>query len=73
MKPRLQATLGQHLVMTPQLRQAIRLLQLSAAELETEIADSSGKQSAAGLDRIQHRVDGESARHARSGTRAERQ
>jgi RNA polymerase sigma-54 factor len=34
MKPRLQATLGQQLVMTPQLRQAIRLLQLSAAELE---------------------------------------
>ncbi|MFC0678805.1 RNA polymerase factor sigma-54 [Lysobacter korlensis] len=37
MKPRLQATLGQHLVMTPQLRQAIRLLQLSAVELEAEI------------------------------------
>ncbi|QSX78397.1 RNA polymerase factor sigma-54 [Agrilutibacter solisilvae] len=40
MKPRLQATLGQHLVMTPQLRQAIRLLQLSAAELEVEIAEA---------------------------------
>jgi RNA polymerase sigma-54 factor len=40
MKPRLQATLGQQLVMTPQLRQAIRLLQLSAAELETEIAQA---------------------------------
>jgi RNA polymerase sigma-54 factor len=38
MKPRLQATLGQHLVMTPQLRQAIRLLQLSAVELEAELA-----------------------------------
>lgn len=38
MKPRLQATLGQHLVMTPQLRQAIRMLQLSALELETELA-----------------------------------
>jgi RNA polymerase sigma-54 factor len=37
MKPRLQATLGQHLVMTPQLRQAIRLLQLSAVELEAEL------------------------------------
>ncbi|HZH43687.1 MAG TPA: RNA polymerase factor sigma-54 [Lysobacter sp.] len=37
MKPRLQATLGQHLVMTPQLRQAIRLLQLSAVELEQEL------------------------------------
>jgi RNA polymerase sigma-54 factor len=38
MKPRLQTTLGQHLVMTPQLRQAIRLLQLSAVELEAELA-----------------------------------
>ena len=38
MKPRLQAALGQQLVMTPQLRQAIRLLQLSAVELEAEIA-----------------------------------
>ena len=40
MKPRLQASLGQHLVMTPQLRQAIRLLQLSGAELELEIAEA---------------------------------
>ena len=40
MKPRLQTSLGQHLVMTPQLRQAIRLLQLSTAELELEIASA---------------------------------
>ncbi|KAF1713164.1 RNA polymerase factor sigma-54 [Pseudoxanthomonas sangjuensis] len=40
MKPRLQTSLGQQLVMTPQLRQAIRLLQMSAAELETEIAEA---------------------------------
>ena len=40
MKPRLQTSLGQHLVMTPQLRQAIRLLQLSTAELEIEIASA---------------------------------
>ena len=38
MKPRLQTSLSQQLVMTPQLRQAIRLLQMSAAELEAEIA-----------------------------------
>ncbi|MGH8033302.1 MAG: RNA polymerase factor sigma-54 [Luteimonas sp.] len=37
MKPRLQTSLGQHLVLTPQLRQALHLLQLSATELETEI------------------------------------
>ncbi|MFD0739355.1 RNA polymerase factor sigma-54 [Lysobacter koreensis] len=40
MKPRLQASLGQHLVMTPQLRQAIRLLQLSAIELEAELVNA---------------------------------
>ena len=38
MKPRLQASLGQQLVLTPQLRQALRLLQLSAVELEAELA-----------------------------------
>lgn len=40
MKPRLQTSLGQNLVMTPQLRQAIRLLQLSAAELELELTEA---------------------------------
>ncbi|GAB2522994.1 RNA polymerase factor sigma-54 [Lysobacter humi (ex Lee et al. 2017)] len=40
MKARLQASLGQHLVMTPQLRQAIRLLQLSAVELEVEMTEA---------------------------------
>jgi RNA polymerase sigma-54 factor len=37
MKPTLQTRLGQQLSLTPQLRQAIRLLQLSSVELETEI------------------------------------
>jgi RNA polymerase sigma-54 factor len=36
-KPTLQLRLGQSLTLTPQLRQAIRLLQLSSMELETEI------------------------------------
>ncbi|WP_462115569.1 RNA polymerase factor sigma-54 [Lysobacter xanthus] len=40
MKPRLQATLGHQLVMTPQLQQAIRLLQLSSAELEAELSEA---------------------------------
>ncbi|MDH5823999.1 RNA polymerase factor sigma-54 [Luteimonas sp. RD2P54] len=40
MKPRLQTSLGQHLVLTPQLRQALHLLQLSALELEAEIASA---------------------------------
>ncbi len=37
MKQSLQLRLGQHLTMTPQLQQAIRLLQLSTIELQTEI------------------------------------
>jgi RNA polymerase sigma-54 factor len=37
MKPTLQLRLGQQLTLTPQLRQAIRLLQLSSMELELEI------------------------------------
>lgn len=37
MKPRLQTSIGQHLVLTPQLRQALHLLQLPALELESEI------------------------------------
>ena len=37
MKPTLQLKLGQHLTMTPQLQQAIRLLQLSTLELQSEI------------------------------------
>ncbi|HET8818031.1 MAG TPA: RNA polymerase factor sigma-54 [Xanthomonadaceae bacterium] len=40
MKPSLQVVLGQQLRLTPQLRQAIHLLQLSGAELEQEIADA---------------------------------
>ncbi len=37
MKPRLQTSLGQQLVLTPQLRQALHLLQLATPELEAEI------------------------------------
>ena len=37
MKPVLQLKLGQNLTLTPQLRQAIRMLQLSSQELEAEI------------------------------------
>lgn len=40
MKPLLRQSLGQQLTLTPQLRQAIRLLQLSAAELELEITEA---------------------------------
>jgi len=40
MKQRLAPAMQQHLVLTPQLRQAIRLLQLSAVELEAEVAEA---------------------------------
>ncbi len=40
MKASLQLRIGQSLTMTPQLQQAIRLLQLSSMELETEIQDA---------------------------------
>jgi RNA polymerase sigma-54 factor len=40
MKARLQTSLGQHLVMTPQLRQAIRLLQMSTLELQAEVTEA---------------------------------
>jgi RNA polymerase sigma-54 factor len=39
MKQALQLRLGQHLTMTPQLQQAIRLLQLSALDLSQEVQD----------------------------------
>lgn len=40
MKARLQTSLGQQLVMTPQLRQAIRLLQMSTLELQAEVTEA---------------------------------
>ena len=40
MKQSLQLRLGQHLTMTPQLQQAIRLLQLSTMELQVEVQDA---------------------------------
>ncbi|MDH5180616.1 MAG: RNA polymerase factor sigma-54 [Gammaproteobacteria bacterium] len=40
MKQALHLRLGQHLTMTPQLQQAIKLLQLSALELQTEVQEA---------------------------------
>ena len=40
LKPSLQLRLSQQLTMTPQLQQAIRLLQLSTMELQTEVQDA---------------------------------
>ena len=40
MKQTLQLRLGQHLTMTPQLQQAIRLLQLSTIDLRAEVQEA---------------------------------
>lgn len=40
MKPTLQLKIGQHLTMTPQLQQAIRLLQLSSLDLAAEVQEA---------------------------------
>ena len=40
MKQSLDLKLGQHLTITPQLQQAIRLLQLSSIELQQEIQEA---------------------------------
>ena len=40
LKPSLSLTLGQQLRMTPQLQQAIKLLQLSTLDLQQEIQDA---------------------------------
>ncbi len=40
MKPSLQLKIGQHLTMTPQLQQAIKLLQLSSLDLQAEIQEA---------------------------------
>ncbi|MEW6354429.1 MAG: RNA polymerase factor sigma-54 [Pseudomonadota bacterium] len=64
MKQSIQLRLGQHLTMTPQLQQAIRLLQLSATELQLEVqqalesnlmlelADEDGAQANAGIGEL---------------------
>lgn len=40
MKPSLQLKIGQHLTMTPQLQQAIKLLQLSSLDLQQEVQEA---------------------------------
>jgi len=42
MKQSLQLRIGQSLTMTPKLQQAIKLLQLSTLQLQTEIHETTG-------------------------------
>ena len=61
MKPSLQLRIGQSLTMTPQLQQAIRLLQLSSVELQAEIQDALESNMMLELDEgEQERGSGES-------------
>ena len=46
MKQTLDLQLGQHLTITPQLQQAIRLLQLSSIELQQEIQEALDNEAA---------------------------
>ena len=71
MKPTLQIKLGQQLTLTPQLRLAIRLLQLSALELEAGTQPGAGEQSAAGAREDEAEVDGLRA-PASAGARGDR-
>jgi RNA polymerase sigma-54 factor len=57
MKPALQLRLGQSLALTPQLQQAIRLLQLSRMELELEL--NTALESNPLLDMAEDGGDGE--------------
>src|SRR3990172_4692759 len=61
MKPALQLRLSQHLTLTPQLQQSIRLLQLSTIELNQEIEQLLMENP------ILEREDGESDAAAASG------
>ena len=71
MKQSLDLKLGQHLTITPQLQQAIRLLQLSSLELQQEIQEalevakvaalSESTRPAGGLDEIRSTTFDENA------------
>jgi RNA polymerase sigma-54 factor len=68
MKPALRTALGQQLALTPQLRQAIRLLQLSAVELEAELTQAL--ESNPLLDRLEDEDGAHDAGDAHDGHEA---
>lgn len=59
LKPSLQLRLSQQLTMTPQLQQAIRLLQLPVMELQTQIHQALDENVMLELDEPEYPVDGE--------------
>ena len=70
MKQTLQLRLGQHLTMTPQLQQAIRLLQLSTLELQTEIQEALDSNLMLEIDEDSNEAE-EANRSESSGTETE--
>lgn len=68
MKPQLKLGISQHLSLTPQLKQAIRLLQLSAMELEQEINEALESNP---LLETAENEDGEAAPDGKAETEAE--
>ncbi|HHJ34679.1 MAG TPA: RNA polymerase factor sigma-54, partial [Gammaproteobacteria bacterium] len=69
MKPSLQLKLGQHLTMTPQLQQAIRLLQLSTLELQTEVQQALEENPM--LEQDEENIDSSTADEKRDATQTE--
>ena len=65
MKPSLQVRLSQHLALTPQLQQSIRLLQLSSVELQQEVAQALAENP------MLEREEGEESDRANDTTEAE--
>ncbi|WP_375751489.1 RNA polymerase factor sigma-54 [Vibrio sp. HN007] len=71
MKPSLQLKLGQQLAMTPQLQQAIRLLQLSTLDLQQEIQEALESNPLLDVDEGQEESSGEEAAKAKEESAAE--
>jgi RNA polymerase sigma-54 factor len=71
MKQALQLRLGQHLTMTPQLQQAIRLLQLSTLELQTEIQEALDSNLMLEIDEENNDADNTSNNEPSSSTEEE--
>ena len=73
MKPTLQLKLGQSLTMTPQLQQAIRLLQLSTLELQSEIQQAleENPMLEQDEDNLDANVEAENERNSAEGQDAE--
>ncbi|MDX1528816.1 MAG: RNA polymerase factor sigma-54, partial [Gammaproteobacteria bacterium] len=61
MKQSLQLRLGQQLAMTPQLQQAIRLLQLSTLELNTEVQEALESNLMLEVDEEENEVENQAA------------